>query len=51
MVLVCRAGGVVVDVHGRPLTFTTDIAGRWSGVAAASQELADEIVELLRGTA
>mgnify|MGYP002631726083 CR=1 FL=1 len=51
VVLVCRAGGVVVDVHGRPLTFTTDIAGRWSGVAAASQELADEIVELLRGTA
>lgn len=49
VVLVEAAGGAMVDVHGQPLTFTTAIDGRWSGVAAASAELAAEIVELLQG--
>lgn len=48
VVLVEAAGGAVVDAHGQPLTFTTAIDGRWSGVAAASPELAAEIVELLQ---
>ena len=48
VVLVEGAGGVVVDVHGRPVTFTTDITRRWSGVAAATAALADELETLVR---
>ncbi len=47
VVLVEAAGGVVVDVGGRPVEFTTDIAGRWSGICAASAPLADELLEVL----
>ncbi len=46
VVLVEQAGGVVVDVYGRPVEFTLEIDRRWSGVVAASQELADELIEL-----
>jgi myo-inositol-1(or 4)-monophosphatase len=45
-VLVPAAGGVVVDLHGRPVEFTTDITGRWSGICAATQPLADELAAL-----
>lgn len=38
------AGAVVVDVHGRPIDFDTDLTRRWSGVVAASPALADELV-------
>lgn len=48
VVLVESAGGAVIDAHGRPVEFTTDIAGRWSGIAAATPELAAEIAELLQ---
>lgn len=48
VVLVESAGGVVVDLHGQPVQFTTAIEGRWSGIAAASPELAAEIIELLQ---
>jgi myo-inositol-1(or 4)-monophosphatase len=47
VVLAEAAGGVVVDLHGRSVDFTTDITGRWSGITAASQPLAEELVELL----
>lgn len=47
VVLVEAAGGVVVDVNGRPVEFTTDITGRWSGVCAATAALADELLEVL----
>lgn len=47
VVLVGAAGGVVVDIDGSPVTFTTDIEGRWSGVCAATPELAEELVVLL----
>ena len=43
-VLVEAAGGVLVDLHGRPLTLEPDLTLRWSGVVAASASLADEIV-------
>lgn len=39
------AGGVVRDVHGRPLTLTPDLSLRWSGIVAASAALADEIAD------
>ena len=41
------AGGVVVDAFGRPLEFDTDMSRRWSGVVAATSELADEICTLI----
>ena len=47
VVLVEAAGGLVVDVHGRPVEFTTDITGRWSGVCAATEALADELLDVL----
>jgi myo-inositol-1(or 4)-monophosphatase len=46
-VIVRGAGGDVRDLHGRPLGFTTAISGRWSGVVAASPELADELVDVV----
>ncbi|MEM9746797.1 MAG: inositol monophosphatase family protein [Actinomycetota bacterium] len=45
MVIVERAGGAVVDVHGEPIVFTTEVDTRLSGVVAATPELAVEIVE------
>ncbi len=48
VVLAERAGGAVVDVHGRPVEFTTEIDARWSGVVAATPELAAELVEVIR---
>lgn len=50
VVLVGQAGGVVTDVFGRPVEFTTEIASRWSGVVAATQDLADELIELAAPT-
>lgn len=47
VVLVSAAGGVMVDADGGPVRFTTDITSRWSGVAAATAALAQELVELL----
>lgn len=47
VVLVAAAGGVVVDADGDPVRFTTDITSRWSGIAAATPALAEELVELL----
>jgi myo-inositol-1(or 4)-monophosphatase len=49
VVMVNAAGGAVRDVLGRPVEFSTDLTRRWSGVVAATPELADELVELLAG--
>ena len=45
--LVEAAGGCVRDAFGRPFTFEPDLRLRWSGVFAATPELADELVELI----
>ncbi|MDT0444775.1 inositol monophosphatase family protein [Streptomyces johnsoniae] len=50
-VLVGRAGGVVLDVRGRPVEFTTDLTRRWSGVVAATEELGRELVGVLHEAA
>jgi myo-inositol-1(or 4)-monophosphatase len=47
VVMVKSAGGAVRDVHGRPVVFDTDLTRRWSGVVAATDELADELAEVL----
>lgn len=44
------AGGAVLDVHGRPFSFEPDLRLRWSGVFAASQELAERAVAVVLGT-
>lgn len=49
MVTVPAAGGVVLDVHGRPFDFDPDLSRRWSGVAAATPQLGDEIVSTVLG--
>lgn len=41
--LVESAGGSVIDAMGRPLDFSPDITRRWSGIAAATQQLAEEL--------
>ncbi|MEM9203970.1 MAG: inositol monophosphatase family protein, partial [Actinomycetota bacterium] len=43
LIIVERAGGAVVDVHGEPIRFTTEVDTRWSGIVAATPELAVEI--------
>jgi myo-inositol-1(or 4)-monophosphatase len=48
-VIVEAAGGVVRDVRGRPIEFDTDLTRRWSGLAAATPELADELVAAVLG--
>jgi myo-inositol-1(or 4)-monophosphatase len=47
MVMVPAAGGAVLDVRGRPLEIDPDLSRRWSGVVAATRELAEELVGAL----
>jgi myo-inositol-1(or 4)-monophosphatase len=47
VVLVEAAGGTVIDAAGRPLTFDPDITRRFSGIAASSRRLADEIASII----
>lgn len=49
MVIVPAAGGVVLDVNGRPMDFDPDLTRRWSGLAAATPRLADEIIQTVLG--
>ncbi|GAA3739725.1 inositol monophosphatase family protein [Salinactinospora qingdaonensis] len=49
LVMVPAAGGVVRDVFDRPLEIDTDLTRRWSGVVAATPELAERIIETVRG--
>jgi myo-inositol-1(or 4)-monophosphatase len=39
-VLLPIAGGVVIDLHDRPIGFTTDLTTRWSAIVAATEMLA-----------
>jgi myo-inositol-1(or 4)-monophosphatase len=48
MVTVPAAGGAVLDVHGRPLEIDPDLTRRWSGVVAATRELAEELAATIR---
>lgn len=49
LVTVPAAGGVLLDLRGRPLTFDLDLSRRWSGVAAATPALADELIATILG--
>jgi myo-inositol-1(or 4)-monophosphatase len=49
MVLVPAAGGAVLDVHGRPLEIDPDLTRRWSGVVAATPELAESVIATIKG--
>lgn len=49
VVIVEAAGGCVSDVHGRPVELDVDLTRRWSGVVAATPELAAEVVDVIRG--
>ncbi|MDF5757067.1 inositol monophosphatase family protein [Spongiactinospora sp. TRM90649] len=51
VVLAEAAGGAVRDVRGRPIECDTDLTRRWSGVVAATPDLADEIAETVRAAA
>lgn len=42
-----HAGGVIIDAFGRPLGFDTDLSKRWSGIVAATPELADQIRSII----
>ncbi|WP_024805966.1 inositol monophosphatase family protein [Nocardia sp. BMG51109] len=48
-VLVPAAGGAVIDAFGRPVEIDPDLSRRWSGVVAATPELADELAAEIRG--
>lgn len=48
-VIVEAAGGVVRDVYERPIEFDTDLSRRWSGIAACSRQMADEIARIVSG--
>jgi myo-inositol-1(or 4)-monophosphatase len=49
MVTVPAAGGVVLDVAGRPLEINPDLTRRWSGVVAATPRLGEELAAVIRG--
>ncbi len=49
LVTVPAAGGALLDLHGRPLTFDLDLSRRWSGIAAATPALADELIGTILG--
>ncbi len=48
MVMMPAAGGAVIDAFGRPLEIDPDLTRRWSGVVAATPELAEEIAGTIR---
>jgi myo-inositol-1(or 4)-monophosphatase len=49
LVTVPAAGGAVIDARGRPLEFDPDLTRRWSGVVAATPQLADEVAAAILG--
>lgn len=48
-VLVPAAGGVIRDLHDRPIEFDTDLTRRWSGIVASTDTLAQELIDLIQG--
>lgn len=49
LLFVPAAGGAVLDVVGQEFTFEPDLTKRWSGVVAATPELAEELANIVRG--
>lgn len=49
MLTVPAAGGAVLDAFGRPLSISPDLSRRWSGVVAATRELAEELADTITG--
>ncbi|SDD17168.1 myo-inositol-1(or 4)-monophosphatase [Actinokineospora iranica] len=49
LVTVPAAGGAVIDARGRPLEFDPDLTRRWSGIAAATPRLADDLAATILG--
>jgi myo-inositol-1(or 4)-monophosphatase len=49
MLMVPAAGGAVVDAAGRPLELDPDLTKRWSGVVAATPQLAEELAATITG--
>jgi myo-inositol-1(or 4)-monophosphatase len=47
--IVEKSGGALKDAQGRPLSFSPDLTLRWSGIAAATPQLADEIASIIGG--
>ena len=45
--IVEKSGGALKDAQGRPLSFSPDLSLRWSGIAAATPQLADEIASII----
>lgn len=43
MLMLPAAGGAVIDAAGRPLHLDPDLTRRWSGVVAATRQLAEEL--------
>lgn len=41
------AGGAVIDAFGRPIELDADLSRRWSGVVAATEELAEQTAEVI----
>lgn len=50
LVAVPAAGGAVLDAHGRVLELDPDLTRRWSGVVAATRELAEELAAEIAGS-
>jgi myo-inositol-1(or 4)-monophosphatase len=46
--IVEKSGGALHDAAGRPLNFSPDLTLRWSGIAAATPQLADEIASIIQ---
>ncbi|GAA5150711.1 MULTISPECIES: inositol monophosphatase family protein [Amycolatopsis] len=44
-VLLPAAGGALIDAYGRPVEIDPDLSRRWSGIAAATPDLAEELAE------
>ncbi|GGS23947.1 inositol monophosphatase family protein [Actinokineospora fastidiosa] len=49
LVTVPAAGGTVIDARGRALEFDPDLTRRWSGIAAATPALAEELAATILG--
>jgi myo-inositol-1(or 4)-monophosphatase len=45
MVLLPAAGGALIDAFGRPVEIDPDLSRRWSGIAAATPDLAYQLAE------
>ncbi|GAA4283005.1 bifunctional fructose-bisphosphatase/inositol-phosphate phosphatase [Brevibacterium daeguense] len=49
LLFVPAAGGAVIDAFGQQIEFDTDLTRRWSGVIAATPELAEEMAQVIVG--